>query len=80
MAGGIAQTPFEVRRTALLGFRQEQALRFMRRRDEAGLATSLKQISDALGLDGKGHAWNIVNRLERRGEIKRDETGRRRVA
>lgn len=73
---GVPKTPFEIRRRALLGFRQVQVLGFMRKHSDA----SLSEIADALGLDGKGHAWNIINRLERRGEIMRDDEGRRRVA
>lgn len=79
MAGGIPQTPFEVRRNSLLGFRQEQAVRFIRQREQEGLTVSLREISAALGLDGKGHAWNIVHRLEQRGELVRDESGKRRL-
>lgn len=73
--GGIPKTPLEVRRTALLGFRQMQALGFVRRREEEGLTRSLNEIAEALGLDGKGHAWNIVHRLEQRGLAYRDENG-----
>lgn len=76
--GGI-RTPFNVRRNALLGFRQEQALSFVRQREEEGLTRSLNEIAQALGLDGKGHAWNIVHRLEQRGLAYRDENGQLRA-
>jgi DNA-binding MarR family transcriptional regulator len=77
MASVAPKTPFEVRRRALLGFRQQQVLGFMRGRDQP---PSLREIAEALGLDGKGHAFNIVARLEKRGEICRDSDGRRKLA
>jgi hypothetical protein len=63
-----------------LGFRQVQAWGFIRQREEAGLSRTLNEISEALGLDGKGHAWNVVHRLSERGLTYRDENGELRTS
>ncbi len=67
------KTPFEVR----LGFREHQLVAFARSYSAAqGISPSYNEIVAELGLDSRGHACNIIRRLEAKGIASREGSGR----
>jgi SOS-response transcriptional repressor LexA len=89
-AGLMANMPprnlFDVRQNAqeafkrwrpYLGYRAEQVKDFAQRYfDEHGIEPSYNQVCEATGIPTRGEVSRIVAGLERRGEVRREGTGR----
>jgi SOS-response transcriptional repressor LexA len=58
--------------TRVLGFRQIQVIGLIRADlEERGYIRSYQAIADTLGMGGKHYVANVINRLERRGLLRR---------